>query len=212
MKHLSLLICLGILALAGPARGQAEPPPQYGERPAHPAYAVRGYVGLAGVGTGVLGQSGGAEYIGTRGGGFSLYGGVRLGPMFALELNYTGSFHNPQSTCSGDGSLAYCSASYLGLHMLSVDARVYFPTWTRFDPYVQGGLMGAWVGRQGFAPDAKGGGFDLGGGVDFWLGNNWTLGARGLWRGVKLSDYATYTGTDEFVNIATFEVSLAAHF
>jgi hypothetical protein len=204
------LICV----CAGSALAQGYPPPPppgYGYN-SNPMNAIRGYIGLSGVGTGVIAQSGGAEYIGKGGGGVSVWGGIRFGPVLALEINYTGSFHNPATACASDGFAAVCDANYLVLDMLSADAKVHIPTGTNFDPFFQGGLMAAWIGREGFASDATGGGFDIGGGFNIWLNPWWTFGVRGLYRGVKLSDYATYTGTDEFVSLFTGEVNLSFHF
>jgi hypothetical protein len=174
---------------------------------------VRGYFGISGVVTGVLHQSGGAEYVSTGGGGAAIWGGVRIGPIFAFEANYTGSFHNHADYVCGN-SLYYeiCGADYLVLDMLSFDAKFHIPTHSVFDPFFQAGLMLAWLGHQGFASDATGGGFDLGGGFDVWLSPIVTFGVRALYRGVKLGDYATYTGTDEFLHLMTGEVNLGFHF
>jgi hypothetical protein len=103
--------------------------------------------------------------------------------------------------------------NYLVLETLDVNAKIHFPTNTNFDPFVQGGAGFAWIGREGFAADAKGGGIDLGGGFDLWLNYWWTFGIRGLYRGVSMSDYATPTDTGRtFISLFTVEVNLAAHF
>jgi hypothetical protein len=197
------------------------PPPGYYRRryyapgpyvPPNYMYQTRAYIGFSGVGTGILNQDGGAEYLGKGGGGFSLWGGVRLGPVLALELNYTGSFHNPALACASGFYVDICDSSYLVVDMLSVDAKVHLPTHTIFDPYLQGGLMLGWIGREGFSSDSTGGGFDLGGGFDIWLSPWWTMGTRLLYRGLSLSDYASYTGTSEYVSMLTGEVNLAIHF
>ena len=201
----------GAAAAEGGGSGQPgyyRPRPRYYQQ--NPMYDVRGYIGFSGVGTGVISQSGGAEYLGKGGGGFSLWGGVRFGPVLALELNYTGSFHNPAFACDQFGDI--CASNYLVLDMVSVDAKLHIPTMTNFDPFFQGGLMLAWIGREGFTSDATGGGFDLGGGFDIWLNPWWTFGLRGLYRGIKMSDYGTYTGTNEFLSLFTGEVNIAIHF
>ncbi|HJZ88973.1 MAG TPA: hypothetical protein VKN99_27570 [Polyangia bacterium] len=220
MKRIVLLLVATILCGAAATSAHAEelqgyyqPPPPRGYRySVNPMYAVRGYIGFSGVGTAVLAQSGGAEYLNRGGGGLSLWGGIRFGPVFALELNYTGSFHNPVSGCDVGVYYTICSANYLVIDMLSVDAKIHIPTRTNFDPFLQGGLMLSWIGREGFASDATGGGFDLGGGFDIWLNPWWTFGLRGLYRGMRMSDYATYTGTDTFISLFTGEVNIAVHF
>src|SRR5689334_411790 len=223
MKRIVLSLVIGSLALSAASSARAEenaeffqyyPPP----RPRHygyaqnPMYDVRGYFGFSGVGTAVLGQSGGAELLNKGGGGFSIWGGVRMGPVFALELDYTGSFHNPVDSCAADAFGALCSSNFLVIDMLSADAKIHIPTRTNFDPFFQAGLMLGWIGREGFASDAAGGGFDLGGGFDVWLNPWWTFGLRGLYRGMKLGDTGTFTGTDEFLSLFTGEVNLSVHF
>jgi hypothetical protein len=169
------------------------------------------YVGFSGLGTGVVAQSGGVEYMESGGGG-SIWGGLRLGPLVALELSYTGSLHNPAEACEIGRYYDLCSANYLVLDMLSADVKLHFPTRTNIDPYLQGGLIYGWVGREGFAPDSKGAGFELGGGFDVWLNPWWTLGVRGLYRGLKLSDYEASSGTGMFLSVVTGEIGLGVHF
>jgi hypothetical protein len=208
----SLVVCAAIGAAgAAHAQGYYRPRPQYSYN-LNPMNGIRGYIGFAGLGTGVLAQSGGAELL-DNGGGVSIYGGLRFGPIFALELNWTGSFHNPALGCVGDVNVAYCTSNYLVLDLLSVDAKIHLPTGTNFDPYFQGGLAAAWIGREGFAADAKGGGIDLGGGFDLWLNPWWTFGVRGLYRGVSMDDFATVTDQGRtFLSLFTLELNLAAHF
>lgn len=169
------------------------------------------YLGISGVGTGVLKQHGGVEYM-ASGGGMSIWAGLRLGAPLALELNYTGSFHNPATACEIGTYYDICSANYLVLDILSADLKLHLPTGSNLDPFLQAGILMAWIGREGFAPDATGAGFDLGGGVNLWFNPWWTVGLRGLYRGMKLSDYAAYTGSDTFLSVFTGELSLAVHF
>lgn len=169
------------------------------------------YLGFSGVGTGVLSQAGGVEYMASGGGG-SIWGGLRFGPLLAIELGYTGSFHNPAAACEAGSYYHVCSANYLLLDMVSADAKLHLPTQSNFDPYLQAGLVFGWVGREGFAPDAKGGGFDVGVGFDVWINPWWTVGVRGLYRGLRLSDHASDTGTGMFLSVVTAEVGLGVHF
>ena len=205
----SLLVCGTIGLCASPAYAQYYGRPRMGVG-VNPTLMPRGYIGFSGLGTAILNQSGGAELI-DNGGGVSLWGGIRFGPIFALELDWMGSFHNPaQSFCDAFGCTGF---NYLVLETLNVDAKIHFPTNTNFDPFVQGGAGFAWIGREGFTADAKGGGIDLGGGFDLWLNYWWTFGIRGLYRGVSMSDYGTATASGRtFVSMLTVDFSLAAHF
>lgn len=169
------------------------------------------YLGVSGLGTGVLKQHGGVEYM-ASGGGMAVWAGLRLGAPLAIELGYTGSFHNPATACAIGPYYDICSANYLVLDILSADAKLHLPTGNNLDPFLQGGIFMAWVGREGFAADATGAGFDLGGGVNLWFNPWWTVGVRGLYRGMKLSDYGAYTGSDTFLSVFTGELALAVHF
>jgi hypothetical protein len=205
----SLLVCGTVALAASPAYAQyyGRPRPVMGYG-ANPTLMPRGYIGFSGLGSAVLNQNGGAELL-DNGGGVSIWGGIRFGPIFALEADWMASFHNPAGACDP----AICTVNYLVLETFDINAKIHFPTNTNFDPFVQGGAGFAWIGREGFAADAKGGGIDLGGGFDLWLNYWWTFGVRGLYRGVSMSDYATATDTGRtFVSLFTLEANLAAHF
>src|SRR5262245_39868128 len=116
MRRMVMLTVMALAVGAGQvayAQGyyRPYPHPSYSYGRPNPTLMPRGYIGFSGFGTGVLSQSGGAELI-DNGGGVSVWGGVRFGPMFGLELNWTGSFHNPATDCI-DPYL--CGLSYLVL-------------------------------------------------------------------------------------------------
>lgn len=193
-------------------------PPPRSDRPSRNPYArrfIRGYLGLGGMGTFVLKQDGGAERF-DHGGAFSIFGGLDFGRIVGVEVSYTGSYHNPDTTlvCGPDyyGYGNYCDVNYLTLDLLNLSARLRIPLNSRIQPYFQGGLAIAWSGRQGFTADATGFGFELGGGIDIWWGRFFTFGPRLLYRGVRMSDFGTITGGDTFLNLLTAEANMAVRF
>lgn len=193
----------------------SQPPPTW-TRPSKNPYArrhIRAYLGVGGLGTFVLKQDGGAEGL-DHGGGFSLYGGVDFGRILGAEISYTGSYHNPDRGCVADyvDYGGWCDINYLTLDLVTLSARLRIPLNSRVQPYFQGGLAIAWSGRQGYQADATGFGFELGGGLDIWLNNWFSVGPRVLYRGVRMSDYGTYTGGDTFLNLLSAEANLALHF
>ena len=202
---------------APPPPAYTPPPPRYVYRTQGP-YArrfIRGYLGVGGMGTFVLKQDGGVEKF-EHGGGFSIFGGLDFGRIVGVEVSYTGSYHNPDTTLGCGAGYSeygnYCDVNYLTLDLLTLSGRLRLPLRSRFQPYVQGGVAIAWSGRQGYPADATGFGFEVGGGVDIWLGNFFTFGPRVLYRGVQMSDYGTITGADTFLNLITAEANMAVRF
>jgi hypothetical protein len=183
------------------------PPPPPWIRPAH---FVRPYFGLSGFGTIVLGQSGGVEYLHT-GGGLGVWGGLDFGRFFGLELAYNVSFHNPVDNCETT-QYTWCGANYLTVETVGLDVKFHIPTGSRFVPYAQAGVLISWIGRQGNPSDATGGGFEVGGGFDIWLNRVVTLGANAVYRGLFMSDYATFTGTGTYLDLINVGGTLGFHF
>ncbi len=165
-----------------------------------PLHFVRPYFGLSGFGTIVAGQSGGVEYL-RNGGGLGIFGGLDFGRVVGLEINYNASFHNPIDNCGGGPLYGWCGANYLTVETLALDIKLHIPTDTRFVPYGQAGAVLSWIGRQDSPSDATGGGFEVGGGFDIWLNRVVTLGAQALYKGLFMSDYATYTGTGTYLDM-----------
>jgi hypothetical protein len=182
-----------------------EPPPPW----IRPPRFVRGFIGVSGFGTIRAHQDGGVEYL-HHGGGVGLFGGLDLGRFFGIEIGYDASFHNPVTTCTA--AYAWCDANYLLLETLHLDAKLHLPTGTRVMPYLQGGLVASWIGRTDSLTDATGGGFEAGGGIDFWLSRHGTFGIQALYRGLAMSDYATYTGTGTYLSLVTVGGNFTAHF
>ena len=178
----------------------------YAERP------VRAYLGAAGLGTFVLRQQPGKEAL-QSGGGLSIFAGVDLGSWIGLEIGYTGSFHNPGWGCMSTFSRETCGAGYLVMDLLSVDLRLHLPTGTHLVPFLQaGGLLG-WMGRDNRVPASSGAGFEAGGGIEGWVGEYVTLGAKVLYRGVQVSESSAQSGLHtNFINLLTTSIDMGVHF
>jgi hypothetical protein len=194
--------------------GSSDAEAQYRYRRARPGAAVvivpRGlYVGGGLLGTAILDQRGGPEYL-DNGGGLSLYGGIRLGRMLALELGWLGSLHNPQTV---DGPFGP-ETDFLVLGGITADAKIYFNSGqpnVRGEPYIQGGLGVYFLDSGTFGTQSVGTGFQLGGGYDFLVGQNLRLGVRGLYRGIAMGP--PESGVDDtFVSGVTFEGNLTIEF
>ena len=206
---------------AAPRRGYYGPRRRYYQ--AQPAYyvareapwirpaPVRGTFGISGFGSIVVGQTGGVEYL-SHGGGFSIFGGVEIGRVVGIEAKYAASFHNPASDCVQGGPYVFCDVSYLTVQTFGLDLKLHIPTNTRVVPYAVVGPMVGWIGRQGYSTDAIGGGFEAGGGIEVWFTRNGTLGAEVLYRGLRMGDYGSYTGSSTYLSFVQVGGTLAAHF
>ncbi len=172
---------------------------------------MRGTLGASGFGTFVARQDGGVEYLHT-GGGISFWGGLELGRVVGFEAKYSASFHNPVADCVSGTRYVWCDSSFLVLQTLGLNLKLHIPTLTRVVPYAVVGPMFGWIGRQGYLSDARGGGFEAGGGLDVWFTRHGTIGFEVLYRGLLMSDYATYTGTDTYLSLVQLGFTIAGHF
>jgi hypothetical protein len=176
-----------------------------------PPRFIGGFIGFGGFGTIALAQSGGVEYL-RHGGGIAVFGGIDIGRIAALHFGFDASFHNPSSDCVGRGPYVWCDTSFLILETLHADLKLRIPTRTRVMPYFQVGPLLAWIGRQDYPTDAVGGGFEVGGGIDFWLARPVTFGIQALYRGIAMGDYDTRTGTDTFLSLLHVGGDFTFHF
>jgi hypothetical protein len=111
--------------------------------------------------------------------GFDAFIGSRFGPYFGAELTYDAFFH------SGSGEDPYNLAT---LQAVRGDLKVFLMPGSGFEPYLQGGAGLYLIGDEyGFAK--AGGGFQLGGGVDFYLAPMLSLGANVLYRGIYFGQF-----------------------
>lgn len=172
--------------------------------------SVRPYLGISGLGSFALNQSG-LNYLDV-GGGFSAFGGLDFGPILGLEVSYTASIHNPAFNCVDSPAIAVCDSQYIVMQIVSGSVRLHIPTGTPLVPYVQAGGSAAWLGKSGFFADASGGGFEAGGGLDIWLDNYWTFGTKVLYRGLWMGEYQGFQGTNSYLGMLTVDLNLGVHF
>jgi len=165
------------------------------------------YLGVGLAGAHVLDQRGGAELL-ESGGGVSLFGGWRVIDRLALELGYTGTFHNPAGTGGAPGG----DTDYLVLSGITGDARVYVgDSAGRAEPYLQGGVGLYLLDSHSFGTQSVGSGFQLGGGFDLHLSPLVDVGLRALYRGVAMGPPDART-EDTFISAVTGEANLTFRF
>jgi hypothetical protein len=154
-------------------------------------------------------QQGGPEQL-EKGAGFTLYGGWHATERLSLELGWLESFHNPVEVNSWWGS----EVDYLVLDGWTLDARIHLGGGRgsdRVDPYVEGGLGLYALSSENFGLDSVGTGFQLGGGLDFYLAPWFTIGARARYHGISMGP--PDGGRDDlFISAASLEGNLALHF
>jgi hypothetical protein len=168
------------------------------------------YVGAAVEGTRILDQSGDGDELLGHGGGLTLFSGIRLNPIIALELGWLISFHNPArvATIFGD------DVDYLVLNGFTGDAKIYLGNLQRggemgtgIEPYLQGGLGLYLLDSTYFGTQSIGTGFQLGGGLDFALAPRVAVTLRVLYRGMAMGP-PERAENDTFVSALTGELGL----
>jgi hypothetical protein len=75
----------------------------------------------------------------------------------------------------------------IGLQALTLDLKILFLRGPIQPCFCVGG--GAYLLGDAFSVFAEGGGYQIGGGIDFWLGTHVSLGLKAQYRGVGLVDY-----------------------
>ncbi len=203
MSLVAVAMLVAATASASPRRRHVHYPPP-GPPPPTPA---TWYLGLAVVGTDVVGQTGGPEWL-EPGGGLTAWIGLHVNSALSLELGWLGSLHNPAELGTWYGS----ETDFLVLEGVTADARLHLGGSGRgFDPYLQGGVGLYWLGSESLGLDSVGQGFQLGGGFDVWIGRALTVGLRARYHAVSMG--APEGGEhDTFVNAVTFEGSVGLHF
>jgi len=214
---------LALLAVLVPEDAQAQRRYGYGYGPApRPQFGYRhrfhGYVGGELLGMGVVHQR--LEDVGRLGpgGGVGLFGGIRLSPFVALELNWTFTAHS-ESWEDEQGVTNYAPDS-LQMQTLTADFKLHIPTRGMFEPFVQAGAGFAFMGIMGdYYNDGyifqSGPAWSLGGGGDFWFSPWFTLGGRVLYRGMYFTknDYnEQLEARQNTIHALTFEVTAGIHF
>lgn len=154
----------------------------------------------------------------SHGGGGGLFGGIRLGPFFSLELNWGITYHDDDFTAGTLDSLYMMT--------FTLDGKIHIPTRGPLEPFFQAGIGFAYLGVSYGANClncdtadsvfAKGPAFNVGGGVDFWLSPFFSLGGRLLYRGLYFTKTA-YSANGaalgaNFVNGVSIDVNIQFHF
>ncbi len=217
IRTLSMLACAGVLLASTTAEAGRYYRARHSHRPYYSPYRPQTHVGVfipwgwyvggGLVATRVLHQQGGEELLGD-GAGLSLYTGLRVHPVLALEAGWMGALHDPRSA-------SFAGEDALILNAFTTDARIYLPAAgpaePTFEPYLQAGLGLYLLDNPSFGQQSVGTGFQLGGGVDASLGPSFQLGARLLYRGMAMGPVeAEYT--DTYVGAVTGEVNLTLRF
>jgi hypothetical protein len=161
------------------------------------------YLGAEAVGVAVVDQTGPRAFL-DHGGGFNLFIGGRFNRVFALEFGWQPTFHNNEVNIFGD------RIGTIGLEALTLDAKLY-PFRTRVvQPFFTIGA-GAYLLGDNFAVFAEGPGYQIGGGVDFWIGHHASLGLKVQYRGVALFDYDAYQD-NTYLSLITGSANVTVRF
>jgi Outer membrane protein beta-barrel domain len=170
-----------------------------------PAYERRHfYLGAEAVGSVLLNETGSRQVFG-NGGGVNLFLGGRLSRHAALEFGWSptfyGQFGNPLPGQVTRG---------LSLSALSLDLKLYpFLSWVQ--PYVAFGPSAYVLTDNSMDYLASGGGWQLGGGVDFWLTRHLSAGFKTQYRGIALVDFDG-AGSRTYLSLLSFAASLTGRF
>jgi opacity protein-like surface antigen len=160
------------------------------------------YLGAEAVGVAVVGQTGPRDFI-AHGGGFNLFLGGRVHRHVALEFGWQPTFH------SWDGR-PFASGDGLALTALTFDAK-FFPIGGPIQPYVSAGVGSYLLSDDRLSLYAEGGGYQLGAGVDFWLGRHFSLGLKAQYRGVGLVNFDR-NGNNSYLSLFTAAGNFTARF
>ena len=164
------------------------------------------YLGFAGMGNFVVNQAS-APVNGfiSHGGGFSVFLGVRVGYMVALEAAYALNIHNPVQNSSG------VTVDALLLHAGTLDLKILFPNGSSVRPFIQAGLGVYELASYADRTDYRNGvGFQLGGGLDIWLTRHLSIGGRVLYHGIYFTQ--DIDGDRPFLSTLSIEGNLQVHF
>lgn len=216
MKKTSLLalasVLAGLLILTDGSPAEAQ---YYGYRPAPPppppgfiprmnpfGYKHRPHFYLQGQLSGLAvfwEQLDGIGSLG-HGGGFGLGGGVRFGRFVALETNWVFTAHdagwaNPDNP--NDPRAETITYDSQQLQTLTLDLKLFIPTWGRAEPFFQVGGGWAFFGYTGYnGPEqysqpylyTSGPTFNAGAGGEIWFGPHFSMGGRILYKGVYFGE------------------------
>ncbi len=163
------------------------------------------YMGLEGVGAIIVDQTGPNAFL-DHGGGLGFFLGGRLSRHFALEFAWQGTFHGQPRH---DLLNVFYPDQRFFLSAFTVDGKFYLAD-HQVQPYIDLGAGGYLLGDRA-SLFAEGPGFQVGGGVDVWLGYHASIGGKLLYRGIALIDYDP-NRDDTFISMFTFAVDFTFRF
>jgi Outer membrane protein beta-barrel domain len=195
---LAVIAVVGLVGAARPAHAEWV----WVNRQPNPYARPHFYLGAEAQGLVVLGATGPRAFL-DHGGGFDLFLGGRLNRWAALEFGWQPTFHNPEQDVLGR------QVGRVGLQALTIDAKFY-PAHGRVQPYLSAGA-GLYLLGDNFSVFAEGPGFQVGGGIDFWLSRWASLGVRAQYRGVDMVDYDA-GNDDTYLSLLSFGVDFTGRF
>jgi hypothetical protein len=210
-----LLAVLGLVFLApgaAQAQYQYQPPySSYGSPPDGPPLDRAGlYLGFGAFGDTVINQANSAVDFLTSGAGYNLMLGLRLSPNLALEFGLGQGYHNNVTSAWGD------TVDYLVLTQVTADAKLILPLpGGQLQPFFQGGVGFYYLADAYSSGIASGGGFQLGGGLDFWMNPLWSVGGRLLYHGIQFTSFdepQVGRSSSPFLSTVSLEFNAQIHF
>ena len=140
-----------------------------------------------------------------HGGGFNLFIGGRIHRNLALEFGWAPTFQGQPGPILGhpfyDG---------VALSALTADLKVFFARHF-VQPYFTVGPGVYFLHDWAFNYYAGGGGWQIGGGIDFWVLPVLSLGIKAQYRGATLLDY-NQTHENTYLSFVTLGANLTGHF
>jgi hypothetical protein len=220
---LAVLATIGVFATAAPREAEA-----YGyHQPRASRYGFRhrihGYVGAQVTGFAIAAQV--TDYnVGylSHGGGGGVFGGIRLGPFISIEANFGITYH---SEAWDAGNVTIIDLDSIYMVTATADLKIHIPTRGIVEPFFQAGVGYAGIGVTNVSSSyayetgglfAEGLAFNVGGGLDVWLGPWVSIGGRALYRGLRFGEPKyKWNGAvyySNFVNGVSVDLFLAFHF
>lgn len=200
-RLLALALFATVCASAGTAHAEYRRYYYYYRYP-DPWIRTHFYLGASGVGAFVVNQSGPRSFL-DQGGGFNLFLGVRFARFFAIEATWQPTFHNNEVDIFGR------PVGTISLEAITGDLKFY-PARGRVQPYLMAGV-GAYLLGDNFSVFAEGPGYQLGGGIDFWLSPWFSLGLKVQYRGIELFDYDRFND-NTYLSMITAALDFTGHF
>jgi hypothetical protein len=170
-----------------------------------PTYSRRHfYLGAEGLGSVVVNETGPHSFF-SSGGGINLFLGGRIHRHLALEFGWSPTFHGQPGSGFGE-----TTTDGLALSAITADLKI-LPLRGWVQPYVAFGPAGYVLHDWAFHYLGGGGGFQVGGGVDFYVYRHLSFGLKSQYRGAELVDYDP-AHDRTFLSMLTFAGNITGHF